>query len=227
MNGAETGIAEWRFTSLDPMTMEATDDLMQGILPVNYDGTSGIGEVMFEVGLKSGKEDGATVNNRASIVFDYEAPILTPTWTNIVDAVAPTSGIADVTMENDTTAVLHVVAEDNLSGVWYYDVYAQYGQEAMWVKVGEHVTDSLFSFHVYEDIDYGFCVLAVDSAGNVEQKTIDREWPQRPDVPTGSREVPESAVDGEPQYDLQGRPVQGQQKGVVIQRGKKRITVGN
>jgi hypothetical protein len=75
----KNGIAQWTFQSLDPMTMEPTDDLMQGILPVNFDGTSGIGEVMFDIGVKQGKADGTEISNKASIVFDYEDPILTPT----------------------------------------------------------------------------------------------------------------------------------------------------
>lgn len=216
----QTGIATWTFTSLDPMTMEPTDDLMQGILPVNHDGTSGIGEVMFEVGVKPNKGDGTEVKNRAGIVFDYEKPIMTPAWVNTVDAVAPTSVITDVTMENDTIARLHVTVEDNLSGIWYYDVYAQYGKDAMWVKVGERVTEPHFDFRVYEDIDYGYCVLAVDSAGNAEKKEISREWPK----PVGIQDANQSpTLDNEPTYDLQGRPAQPIQKGVYVQRGKKRL----
>lgn len=217
------GIATWTFTSLDPMSMEPTDELMQGILPVNWDGTSGIGEVMFEVGVKPNKGDGTEVKNRAGIVFDYEEPIITPTWVNIVDAVAPTSSITDVTMENDTIARLHVTAQDNLSGVWYYDVYAQYGQGAMWVKVGEHVTDSLFDFRVYEDIDYGFCVLAVDSAGNVEKKKLEREWPQG-QIPTSiTNPDTETETTAEPVYDLGGRQVPVAQEGIYVQKGRKRV----
>ena len=222
----QTGIATWTFTSLDPMTMEPTDDLMQGILPVNYNGTSGIGEVMFEVGMKPNKADGTEVKNRAGIVFDYEKPIMTPAWVNTVDAVAPTSVITDVTMENDTIARLHVTAEDNLSGIWYYDVYAQYGKDAMWVKVGERVTEPHFDFRVYEDIDYGYCVLAVDSAGNAEKKEIDREWP-KPETPVGIQDSDMSPTsDNEPLYDLQGRPALPIQKGIYVQRGKKRVIKG-
>ncbi|MBO4906141.1 MAG: hypothetical protein J5486_03765, partial [Bacteroidaceae bacterium] len=219
----KTGIAQWLLTSLDPMTMEPTNDLMQGILPVNYNGTSGIGEVMFEIGTKWGKADGTEVRNRASITFDYEAPILTPTWTNIVDAIAPTSTVTDVTMENDTIARMHVTAEDNRSGVWYYDVYAQYGDGAMWVKVGEKVTTPYFDFRVYEDIDYGFCVIATDSAGNVEKKPMVREWPADPDITTGVGRPTTEVDDASPIYDLQGRPVTGTQNGIYIQRGRKRV----
>ena len=172
----KTGIAIWKFQSLDPMSMEPTEDLMQGILPVNYDGTSGIGEVMFEIGLKPNKADGTEIPNRASIVFDYEEPILTPTWTNIVDAVAPMSTILGGEQKNDTIVTLHLHGEDNRSGVWRYDVYVQQGGNTPWVMVAEHVSDTLCDVRVREGMEYGFCVVATDSAGNVEPKTLEREF---------------------------------------------------
>lgn len=172
----QTGIAEWRFTSLDPMTMEPTDDIMQGILPVNYDGTSGIGEVMFEIGVKANKGDGAQIANRAGIVFDYEEAILTPTWVNTVDAVSPASTIRGGIQTNDSTLTLRLYGEDERSGVWRYNVYAQFGAGTSWELVGENVTDTLCDVRIYEDIDYSFCVLATDSAGNVEKKAFSPEF---------------------------------------------------
>ena len=173
---SHTGIAEWRFTSLDPMTMEPTDDLMQGILPVNYDGTSGIGEVMFEIGMKQDKPDGTEIDNRASIVFDYEDQILTPTWTNIVDGTAPVSRVAGVELASDTTAVVSIQANDELSGVWRYDVYVQYGAGSAWWKAAENVpADTTATVKIYDGIDHGFYVVATDSAGNVERKQAMRE----------------------------------------------------
>lgn len=173
---SHTGIAEWRFTSLDPMTMEPTDDLMQGILPVNYDGTSGIGEVMFEIGMKQGKPNGTEIDNRASIVFDYEEAILTPTWTNIVDGTAPESRAVGVELASDTTAVVSIQANDELSGVWRYDVYVQYGAGSTWWKVAENVpADTTATVKIYDGIDHGFYVVATDSAGNVERKQAMRE----------------------------------------------------
>ena len=170
----KNGIAQWTFQSLDPMTMEPTDDLMQGILPVNYNGTSGIGEVMFEVGVKQGKADGTKIDNRAGIVFDYEEAILTPTWTNIVDAVAPSSIVDGLTMLNDSTLRVYADANDARSGVWKYEWYVQHGENAPWWKEGE-TYDDCFDFHFYEGFDYGFCVVVTDSAGNVEQKELARE----------------------------------------------------
>jgi hypothetical protein len=172
----KTGIAEWRFTSLDPMTMEPTDDLMQGILPVNYDGTSGIGEVMYEIGVKPNKADGTEIPNRAGIVFDYEDVILTPTWTNIVDATAPESHVADVQMATDSTAAVRIAATDELSGPWRYNVYVQYGSGAWFLGAENVPIDSVARVKVYEGINHGFYTLVTDSAGNVEQKAAAREF---------------------------------------------------
>lgn len=172
----QTGIAKWTFTSLDPMTMEPTDDLMQGILPVNYNGTSGIGEVMFEIGVKSGKADGTEIPNRAGIVFDYEEPILTPTWVNTVDAVAPTSQVIACELKNDTTATLYFEGLDEKSGVWKYDVYVQYEDNTSWFKCAEGVTDSKCDVAIKYGINHGFYVVATDSAGNREWKEPAREY---------------------------------------------------
>lgn len=223
----QTGIAQWTFQSLDPMTMEPTNDLMQGILPVNFDGTSGIGEVMFEIGVKQGKADGAEIKNRASIVFDYEDAILTPTWTNIVDAVAPSSVIDNSWMVNDSTLRITAEAFDARSGVWKYEWYVQAGENAPWWKEGE--TDSLsFDYHIYEGIDYGFCVVATDSAGNVEQKVIHRERGFKTygqdyedtiiDVPADSNNDAPDAI-----YDLSGRKQAEPQENRVNIVGKKKI----
>ena len=223
-----TGIAQWTFQSLDPMTMEPTDDLMQGILPVNHNGTSGIGEVMFEVGVKQGKADGTQIKNRAGIVFDYEEAILTPTWTNIVDAVAPSSFIDEVVHENDSTISFHFFGEDNASGIWKYRFYVQAGQNAPWWEIATDIApDSAFCYRFYDDIDYGFCVLAVDSAGNVEKKVLQRECNFKAhdgDYEVNVDELPASSTGstGDSRiYDLSGRRHDEPQEGINIIDNKK------
>ena len=162
------GIATWTFTSLDPMTMEPTDDVMQGFLPVNHDGISGIGEVSYNISLKGKLTDGKEIPNRASIVFDNNEPILTPTWTNVIDAVSPESYINYLEVVNDSIVRVHCDGEDSRSGIWKYSIYVQYGENASWNEVAE-IDTTCFDFRFYEDIEYGFCVIATDSAGNVEQ----------------------------------------------------------
>ncbi len=172
---AKQGIAIWDFQALDPMTMEITDDAMQGILPVNNESGDGQGEITFDIKLKEDLADGAEINNRAAIIFDQEAPIITPTWTNITDTISPTSKIALCEAVNDSTMTLHFEGADNRSGVWRYELYVQQGANAPWWKVEEAITDSIYEYKGYAGIDYGFCVLATDSAGNKEVKVLERE----------------------------------------------------
>ncbi len=170
------GIVTYRFTSIDPMTMEPTDDVMQGFLPVNVDGTSGIGEVSYNVNLLKTFADGTQISNRASIVFDTNDPILTPVWQNTIDAVSPVSKVTEVVTLNDSTARVHCEGTDERSGVWRYEVYAQYGSVGTWEKVGICKADSAWiDFPMEDNMSYGFCALAVDSAGNVEVKDMVRE----------------------------------------------------
>lgn len=225
------GTAQWTFTSLDPMTMEPTYDLMQGILPVNFDGTSGIGEVMFEVGVKSGKADGTEIKNRAGIIFDYEAQILTPTWTNVVDAVPPTSSVTDCTMVNDSTLRIFADGFDARSGVWKYEWYVQHGENAPWWKEGETESPS-FDFHFFPGFDYGLCVVVTDSAGNVEKKQIARERLFKSygkDYEDGVPEVLEAPstkvpADGDV-YDLSGRKRSEPQENDINIINKKKVFI--
>ena len=173
---ATKGIMNWKFTSLDPMTMEPTNDPMQGFLPVNYDGKSGIGEVTYDIALKVGLKHQTEIPNRASIVFDVNEPIMTPTWTNIIDRIAPVSHVTDIMVKNDSTARVLTDQFDGLSGPWRYDVFVQYGEGSAWWKAAENVpADSIAEVRIYEGINHGFYVVATDSAGNVERKEAIRE----------------------------------------------------
>lgn len=217
------GIATWQFTSLDPMTMEPTDDIMQGFLPVNYDG-SGIGEVAYNINRKTELSDGTAISNKASIVFDSNEAIETPVWTNIIDGVPPTAHVSDLEQVNDTIVRVHFDGDDNRSGVWKYSLYVQYGKDTSWNEVAEMDSTS-YDFRFYKDIDYGFCVLATDSAGNVEKKIIEREYSflngeatmiDAVTVPREKHSVTNRA------YDLSGRLIQeAGHRGIIIKNRKK------
>ena len=171
----QTGKIKWTLKSLDPQTMETTDDIMQGILPVN-NGGNGIGHVTYSVDLKTNLSHGTSLNNKASIVFDNNDAIMTPTWTNTIDCIAPTSHVSDVKMLNDSTASVSIEASDELSGPWRYNVYVQYGSGA-WLLGAENVpADTTATVKVYEGINHGFYVVVTDSAGNMEQKEAAREF---------------------------------------------------
>lgn len=158
-------VATWTFTSIDPMTLEPTNDPTLGFLPANYNG-DGIGEVNFTINRKATLTDSATIDNRAYIVFDNEDPIVTPTWRNIVDNTAPISRVDSVTY-NGGTATVAMHATDNLSGVWRYNVYGQIGESWLLLATNIAADTAAVVEAVPEQYD-SFRTTAIDSAGNVE-----------------------------------------------------------
>ena len=169
-----SGIAQWIVTSLDPMTMEPTDDAMQGVLPINSNG-DGVGRVSYDITLKKGLSDGTDIKSRAGIVFDSEAKIMTPYWINTTDYVDPVSKIDTIECVSDTVVTLRFGGEDNRSGIWRYALYVQPGDGSDWFLAKENIEADTCEYKVYPDINYGFCVVATDSAGNVEPKLLKRE----------------------------------------------------
>ena len=166
----QKGIAKWTIESLDPMTMDPTDDAMQGVLPVNTNG-NGQGEAIFDIKLKPGMKDGDEVSNRAGIVFDREGTIMTPTWTNIVDGILPTSHVVDATvLPGGETAAISIEADDDGSGPWRYDVYVQYGSGAWFLAAENVAADTTATVKLYDGIEHHFYCVATDMAGNVETK---------------------------------------------------------
>ena len=169
-----TGIVQWTIQSLDPMTMEPTDDPNQGVLPVNYYG-DGVGFIDYSIDIKEPFADGTEISNRAGIIFDQEDQILTPTWTNIVDAVKPTSHIEEVTLMGDSLN-FNFVSSDNRSGVWYHSLYYRNAStELEWlVKKAQILGNSfMLPFDSLQTTEY--FVIAVDSAGNVEAMKTEAE----------------------------------------------------
>lgn len=168
------GIATWTIRSLDPMTMEETLDYMQGVLPVNYDG-NGQGELYFDIKLREGLPDGTKIPNRASIVFDFEEAIITPTWINTIDNTLPSSDIVGIEELNDTVLRISWNGSDSGSQMYKYALYVQEGEDGEWSRVVSDTAGVYCDYRYYRDTDYGFCVLATDSAGNVEST----EWTRK------------------------------------------------
>lgn len=168
------GIATWTIRSLDPMTMEETLDYKQGVLPVNYDG-NGQGELYFDIKLREGLPDGTKIPNRASIVFDFEEAIITPTWINTIDNTLPSSDIVGIEELNDTVLRISWNGSDSGSQMYKYALYVQEGEDGEWSRVVSDTAGVYYDYRYYRDTDYGFCVLATDSAGNVEST----EWTRK------------------------------------------------
>ena len=171
----ETGIIKWTISSLDPITMEPSTDPDQGALPVNYYG-DGVGTLNYSVRLKDYFDDGTELSNRACIVFDLEAAIVTPTWTNIVDAVNPTSQIEEVVPFADSLRFVFN-SKDNRSGVWYHTLYHRNDSTSMeWKVLKNRIFEDSFTMKLESLQNSEYLVTATDSAGNNETKAFEPEY---------------------------------------------------
>lgn len=170
-----TGVIQWTIQSLDPMTMEPTDDPNQGVLPVNYYG-DGVGFIDYSIDIKEAFADGTEISNRAGIIFDQEEVIMTPTWTNIIDAVKPTSHIVEVTPFADSLN-FSFVSEDNRSGVWYHTLYYRNDSTQMeWQVKKPQITENSLMLYFDDFQTTEYLVMATDSAGNHEEKEMVTEY---------------------------------------------------
>jgi uncharacterized repeat protein (TIGR01451 family) len=86
---AQNGRLEWRMKATDTGTGLAPYDALAGFLPPNDTNTHcGEGYVRFYVKPKAGTPIGTRIENKASIVFDTNDPIDTPTVFNTIGQIA-------------------------------------------------------------------------------------------------------------------------------------------
>jgi hypothetical protein len=84
-----TGVVKWTFRSLDPTTNLPPTGITLGFLPPDKVPPEGDGAVVFSVMPKNHLATGAKVANQATVVFDTNAPINTPVWTNHIAGPVP------------------------------------------------------------------------------------------------------------------------------------------
>ncbi len=163
---ANTGIATWIFTTLDPETMQLITDPYGGFLPPNHTSPEGQGSVFFDIELKEGLPDNTVINNTAYIYFDVNPPIITNTYGNKTDIVKPDSRVHTLPRYTaDTTIPVAWSGTDNGSGIRHYSVYVSVnnGSYELWIK-DTAGREALFAGT--RDSTYRFYSVATDSVGN-------------------------------------------------------------
>jgi hypothetical protein len=163
-----TGVLTWRFLSLDPRTMELTDDPLDGFLPANVTSPEGEGFVSFSVQPRKGLATGTQITNKSTIFFDANAPIVTNTFLNTIDKVNPASRVADLAATvSDSTFTVKWAGSDQGAGVRSYDVYyaVNSGPFRLW-QYDASATEARFTGKV--DSTYQFYSISKDYASNVE-----------------------------------------------------------
>jgi len=168
-----SGVVTWRFSSIDATTGEITDDPRVGFLPPNVNAPAGEGAVMFTVKPKSGLATGVVLSNHASVVFDTNAPIATPTWTNTIDRDPPISHVTPLAAsQSSLTFDVQWTGTDVGSGISAFDILVSDngGPFQPWIS---NTSGTSAAYTGQLGHTYGFASIATDLVGNVEAlKTV-------------------------------------------------------
>jgi hypothetical protein len=164
----DTGLLTWTFTSIDPTTGLPPSDPTVGFLPPDVNGVEGQGSVTFTVKAKSNLTTGTQIANQATVVFDANAPIGTPTWLNTIDVTPPVSAVATLPVA-EATAMFPVSwsGSDVGSGIAFYSIYVSdnFGPFTAWLSQTAATTAS---YSGQAGHTYGFYSIATDLAGNIQ-----------------------------------------------------------
>ncbi len=166
--------AFWTFQSIDPLTGLPPANPLIGFLPVNDTLTgSGEGFVTFTLLPKPSATTGDTVAATAGIVFDANEEIITNTWVNTLDALAPSSVLEPLdSITENPLIILEWTGNDDPGGCGVRD-YAVYYQidGGPFLVAGDKLEGDTLHFTAVPGHSYGFYVSATDTVGNKEIKT--------------------------------------------------------
>jgi CSLREA domain-containing protein len=166
----QTGTVTWRFASVDPDTLQLTDDPLAGFLPPNVSPPEGEGSVSFSVQPKSALGTATQICNQARIVFDVNPPIDTPTWCNTIDNTPPASQVLPLPPTETTTSFsIAWAGTDEGSGVGGFTIFVS-EDGGPFTELLSNTTDTSTIFTGQVGKTYAFCSVARDLVGNVEQK---------------------------------------------------------
>ncbi len=164
-----TGIVTWTFLSIDPATGLAPTNPVAGFLLVDDNTGRGQGYVHYTVRPKSTDTSGTVISAQASIVFDTNQPIDTPTAQNTLDADGPTSTVSSLAAHSSASFPVSWSGSDDVggSGIAGYDVYVSdnNGAYTLWQSATAATSAT------YTGLDghtYRFYSVAHDNVGHVE-----------------------------------------------------------
>jgi len=166
-----TGRLTAHLESVDPMTGLLVEDPLAGFLPPNDATHRGEGFVSYSIRTASTLSSDALVLNEASIVFDVNAPLRTPTFTNGVDVTLPSSGVAPLpALTTNLPFLVSWSGADLGSGVGAYNVFVSVnnGPWTLWQTNTSRTSALCFGWPGWT---YSFFSVVQDNVGHFELKT--------------------------------------------------------
>ena len=196
-----------RSPTLDPQTRDLPEDGLVGFLPPNRTSPEGEGSVGYTVEARPALPTGTALANRAEIVFDVNAPIVTPLWTNVTDDVPPTTTVRPLATGSASPLTISVDGSDAGVGIEAYGLYVS--TDGGPFGLAQISTDPTFTFEGEIGRSYAFFSVGTDYVLNVEgpknaaeaSTTVVVAGEDRPDVPAvltldAGRPKPRSRRDG-------------------------------
>ncbi|NBB72692.1 MAG: T9SS type A sorting domain-containing protein, partial [Bacteroidetes bacterium] len=165
---ATTGVLTWTFTSLNPETGAPPSDPLAGFLPPNDNPPEGEGSVSYFADLAESTASGAQFGAAARIVFDENAPIDTPVWSNVLDVAPPSSQVEPLDATQDSLDfTVTWGGSDAGSGLKRFRIMvsANGGPYTPWIA---DTTATAATFTGQRGVEYAFYSVAEDALGNAE-----------------------------------------------------------
>ena len=168
--GGANGVITWTFSTVDPSTGDLDSAVNAGFLLPDDAAGDGEGFVSWTGTAKPGLTTGTTVTGQASIVFDRNAAIPTPVWTNTIDATAPTASVTTLpaTSPSGNLTVSWTGNDGAGSGVASYDVYESTDGGPLTLML-PGTTSTNKQVPIVAGHTYGFAVDATDNVGTRER----------------------------------------------------------
>lgn len=164
-----SGLAKWEFLSLNPETMELEEDPFIGFLPPNNADHAGEGFVSFFVGVQPTVATNTELKNKAQIIFDANAPIVTNEYLNTFDLDEPQSQIEPLNPQSFTHVNLKWGGNDAGSGIRSYSIYVLEDDSLFYSwKLNTEETEAYFKGKIGST--YRFYSIATDQVSLVESK---------------------------------------------------------
>ncbi|MCX7045267.1 MAG: choice-of-anchor D domain-containing protein [Candidatus Sumerlaeota bacterium] len=166
-----TGEVKWKMNAVDKNTGQLTTDPTLGLLPVNDPAThDGEGLVIFLIRPLGTAAGGSVITNKATIVFDTNAPIETNEIFNTLDVTAPQSAVDPLpALSTNPNINLTWSGADTTSesGIADYTIYVSEDGGPWGVAID---TTNQSNGYYYGAIghSYAFYSIARDLTGNVE-----------------------------------------------------------
>jgi hypothetical protein len=160
------GRAVWTFATLDPATRDLPEDGLVGFLPPNVTSPEGEGSVGYTVALRPDLPTGTRIANRAEIVFDINAPIVTPAWVNTIDAAPPATRVDPLPPTSTNPLAITVTGTDAGTGIQQYALFVAEGDGPFLLY--DVRTEPAFVFEGEVGQPYRFFSVGSDFVLNVE-----------------------------------------------------------